>query len=403
MHPDIRVLLAVDLEIDRGPIEQLIQAQPGLELVGVVDDDRTWVESGRTAADVLIIACASTTDAAIDLVAEATAERPDRPVIVVCSDSPNGLVRRAFEAGADDIVQASDVLARPDELHFAIRKALTRRATPVAAARSEGGDLVCVLGPKGGTGKTLTSTNLSVALAQEGLRVAVVDLDLQFGDIGLVLGVKPERSIYELVTAGGSLDASKLEAFLTPHASGVQLLLAPARPDHASVVTNKFLTELFPVMRSMFDVVVVDTPPGFTPEVIAAIDCSSAVVLLATLDTPSLKNAKLGAETLELMGYPRDRIRVVLNRADSSVGVSHADVVTVLGRAPDVLIPSNREIVRSVNTGEPIVLSNPRSEAAKGFSALARLVRGSHDTPAVLPVAVPERIGRRRLRVLGRS
>jgi pilus assembly protein CpaE len=142
-----------------------------------------------------------------------------------------------------------------------------------------------------------------------------------------------------------------------------------------------------------YDFVVVDTPPGFTPEVIATIDASSSICVIGMLDAPSLKNTKLGIETLDLMGYPLDRVRFVLNRADTSVGISHADVVSVLGRAPDVLIPSQREIVRSINAGEPIVIASPRSEPARAFKALADL----HVTAGVASSTTSSR-GRRLLR-----
>jgi pilus assembly protein CpaE len=201
----------------------------------------------------------------------------------------------------------------------------------------------------------------------------IVDLDLQFGDLGLSLGLQPERTIYDLATSGGVLDAGKIEAYLTEHTSTARVLLAPVRPDQAGVITVDFLKDLYESLRATFDFVVVDTPPGFTPEVIATIDAASSICMIGMLDAPSLKNTKLGLETLQLMGYPMDRIRLVLNRADTSVGISHSDVVGVLGRAPDVLIPSQRDVVRSINAGEPIVLASRRSEPAKAFRALAEL------------------------------
>jgi pilus assembly protein CpaE len=116
---------------------------------------------------------------------------------------------------------------------------------------------------------------------------------------------------------------------------------------------------------------VVDTPPGFSPEVIASIDSSTDVCMVGMLDSLSLKNMKLGLETLELMGYERGRIRVVLNRADTNVGVTLDDVAAIIGSPPDVAIPSHRDVVRSINEGRPIVLSRPRSEVAKAFRSLA--------------------------------
>jgi pilus assembly protein CpaE len=203
--------------------------------------------------------------------------------------------------------------------------------------------------------------------------VTVVDVDLQFGDVGLALGLRPERTIYDLARSAGSIDAEKLDAFLATHESGVRALLAPTRPDQAGAVTPELLATVYPVLRSMSDYVIVDTPPGFTPEVITSIDSSSDVCLVGMLDSLSLKNTKLGLETLELMGYDEDRTRLVLNRADSRVGISSSDVVEIVGRRPDVMVPSARDVTRSVNEGIPIVQAQPRSEAARAFRSLASL------------------------------
>jgi pilus assembly protein CpaE len=231
--------------------------------------------------------------------------------------------------------------------------------------------MIVVLGPKGGTGKTLTCTNLAVALAQRDLKVALVDLDLQFGDLGLALGLRPERTLHDLARAGGTLDAAKLENYLVRHSSGVDVLMAPTRPDHAAEVTTALLGDVYSVLRATHDIVIVDTPPGFTPEVISAIDRSTHVCAVAVLDSLSLKNTKLGLETLDLMGYDKSRTSLVLNRADTKVGITPEDVVAIIGREPDVLVPSDRDIPRAVNEGTPIVAAKPNSRAASAFRALA--------------------------------
>src|SRR5207248_2252209 len=166
------------------------------------------------------------------------------------------------------------------------------------------------------------STNLSAALAAAGKRVTVMDLDLQFGDLALCMGVRPETTIYDLASSPGSLDAEKLDAYLVPHESGARVLVAPTRPDQASIITVEFLREVYVILREISDFVVVDTSPGFSAEVIAAIDASSHACMLGMLDTLSLKNTRLGLETLELMGYEADKIVLVLNRAASRVGIS---------------------------------------------------------------------------------
>lgn len=390
----MRILLAVHGRIDVTAVQRML-TDLGVTVAAVIDNDAEWAARDTYDANALVIACGGPSDAVLDLVDQEASSRSHLPIVVVSATSDETFVRQAVEAGADDLVLAPDLSLAGPQLLFALQKAATRRISGAAPRGEAGGQLIAVLGPKGGTGKTLTASNLAVALATEGKRVALVDLDLQFGDLGLVLGVAPDRTSFELANSGGTLDADKLDAFLTTHDSGVRLLLAPTRPDQAAAVRPEFLRELYPVLREAFDYVVVDTPPGFTPEVIATIDAATGICLIATLDVPSLKNAKLGAETLELMGYSPSGVRVVLNRADTNVGVTHADVVSVLGRAPDVLVPSSRDIVRSINAGEAIVLSSPRSEAAKAFRALAQIFLRDA-APSAIAVAEPRRRMRQR-------
>jgi pilus assembly protein CpaE len=382
MDRTITALVALDRGSDEDGVRALLGETQEFELAGVVDGlDAAWAAMGDRPVDVAILACPAGSEQALWFLRESARTYPDRPVIVLCPGSPNGFVRQAFEAGADDlIVLPADLPARPyaaaEQLRFAVEKAVARRSGSASGSQAALASLICVLGPKGGIGKTLTSVNLAVALAAEQRKVAIVDLDLQFGDVGLTLGLTPQRTIHDLIKSGGSLDADKLDAYLTRHPSGARVLMAPVRPDQAGAVTIEFLREVYAMLRATHDFVVVDTPPGFSPEVIASIDSSTNVVMVGMLDSLSLKNSKLGLETLSLMGYEPDRIRIVLNRADTSVGVTPEDVTAVLGRAPDVLVPSHRDVVRSVNEGSPVVLSRPRSDAARAFKALATMYVG---------------------------
>jgi pilus assembly protein CpaE len=257
-------------------------------------------------------------------------------------------------------------------VEFSLRKALARSSSPTEH-NIDVGKLICVLGPKGGIGKTITACNLAVALVQAGRQTVLVDLDLQFGDVALSLGLTPELSSFDLAVSGGSLDAEKLDAFLLTHSSGLRVLAAPARPDQAASVTPEFISDVYALLREDYDFIVVDTPPSFTPEVITTIDACTYVCMVGMLDALSLKNTRLGMETLDLMGFDPDRVRVVLNRANTSVGITRNDVVSILGRVPDILVPSHRDIARSVNEGTPVVISQRRSEAARAFESLAGL------------------------------
>ena len=398
MSTRVRALVTTDHSVENGSLHSILSAEPELEILGLVHTDSARRERPLAPdANAIVVYCGhSGQSAAIALIAEAVADRPDRPVVVLSSGSPNGFVREALQAGADDLVMLNGSGRSGTEVYFALEKALARRHW---SASSGGGEsrLVCVLGPKGGTGKTLTSTNLAVVLADQGHKTVVMDLDLQFGDLGLALGLHPDKTLFDLATSGGSLDAEKVGAFTERHESGLDALLAPVRPDQAAAVRVEFLRELYPVLAEAYDYVIVDTPPGFTPEVITTIDQASDICLLAMLDAPSLKNARLGLETLQLMGYPAEKIRLVLNRADTNVGITQADVASLMGRAPDVLIPSHRDIVRSVNSGTPLVHDKPRSEGSRGFVALAELLGPvvEHETSAGQPGRLARRLSRK--------
>jgi pilus assembly protein CpaE len=401
MSAELNILVALDGEVDRGLIETVLTRDPKvkvldyLELVGPS-------ASGHGAGDALIVAVADYTAQVRDFVSMARRQHPARPIILMCPPTGNGYLGDAFESGVDDIVALptnaaaglDPALAR--QVVFALEKALLRRRGTAEPKEAAARNVICVLGLKGGSGKTLVATNLAVSLALAGRSVAIMDLDLQFGDVALAMGLNPVRTMYDLVRSGGSLDADKLRDFLVGHPSGVQGLLAPVRPDQAAVISVPFLGEVQRLLAEMFEFVVLDTPPSFSPEVINAIDTSTDALVVVMRDTLSLKNTKLGLETLERMDYDRSRVKLLLNRANTNVGIDRDDVLAILGRDVDIMLPSDREITRSINQGVPISLQRG-SDAARVFRSLAQQyidasVGANADVPPVLvddPVAVP--------------
>jgi pilus assembly protein CpaE len=387
-----QIFVALEAGIDEGPIQEAFPAGVPVRIVSLADAADHGFAELQAAADLVVVGCAELSDQAVRLIEAAARQRPDRPVVALYEGSPNGFMQRAFEAGADDLIALPQ---QPSQLRFSLEKALARRR---GSAVGTAAPMITVLGPKGGTGKTLTSCNLAVSLAQLGASAVVVDLDLQFGDVGLALGLTPERTIYDLASSGGSLDAEKVDGFLAEHSSGARALLAPVRPDQAAAIDPSFLRQVYELLRAQHDFVIVDTPPAFTPEVIATIDASSHLCLVGMLDALSLKDTKIGLETLAQMGYDPHGFTFVLNRADTNVGISRSDVERLLGRAPDVLVPSDRAIPRAITLGEPIVVAEPRSGAAKAFATLASRYVGA---PSTTPAAAPEN-GNGRRRVLKR-
>jgi len=397
-HPT-RTLVSLDAGIDEQTVRASLPVSTDIQIVGIVRGvDESWTTLQETPADLLVICCSGYSERTLFLITSVVKERPGMPIVVLAQDSPDGFLRRVFEVGADDAVRLPE---SPEQVNFVLEKVLVRKGAAGTMKEQGNAPMICVLGPKGGTGKTVTTSNLAVALAQTGKSVTAVDLDLQFGDLALAMGVRPDTTMSDLVQSGGSLDAGKLDAYVMPHPSGVRVLVAPTRPDQASSVSPEFLREVYPLLRATSDYVVLDSSPGFEPEVISAIDNSSYVCMVGTLDTLSLKNTRLGLETLDLMGYDPDRIVLVLNRADSRVGIDDEDVLAVVGRAPDIRIPSDVEVTRAVNEGTPIVIAKPDSAGAKAFRALADEFLRREGAPVSAEAPEPKRGTKKQLRRAG--
>jgi pilus assembly protein CpaE len=377
-----KVLLVLEDGLDAAEIEEALPAGTTVQAARLNGRDNGRLPLADAAeAGLMLVACSSDRDHAIELIEATQTELQTRPpVVVIYAGTPNGFMERAFEAGADDLIALPQ---SREQLAFALEKALVRGRGAVSA---KAGTMIAVLGPKGGTGKTLTTCNLAEALAATGGSPVVVDLDLQFGDVGLALGLRPEQTIYDLAVAGGSLDEDKIESFLARHPSGASALLAPVRPDQAAQVSPGFLRRVFDLLRTRHDFVIVDTPPAFTPEVIAAIDAASHLCIVGMLDALSLKDTKIGLETLAQMGFDTSSVTLVLNRADTSVGISSADVERLLGRRPDVLVPSSRAIPTAITEGRTIVDAAPDSEPARAFASLAQMYLMGGKTPRLLPL-----------------
>jgi len=292
------------------------------------------------------------------------------PVIVLASGAPSTLLEEALEADVSDVLLLPQLT---DNVVFAIRKA-SHAGRKLAAQGGHGrhGKIVTVFAPKGGTGKTSIATNLAASLAKHsGKRTLLLDLDLQFGDAAIMLGLEPEKTIYDLVVAPGELDSEKLAGYITRHPCGLEILPAPLRPEDAELVTEAKLGRLLEVARDSYDVIVVDTSPFFHGPMLATLDRTDELLMLCGLDVPTLKNVRLSLQTLDLLSFPTTRIRFVLNRANSKVGMSKKEVEGALDMKVAFEIPSDRAVPVSVNRGNPAVLGDAGSEFSGAIKRLA--------------------------------
>jgi pilus assembly protein CpaE len=303
---------------------------------------------------------------------------PDVLVLLIRRQESGELLRQAIRVGVKDILSsASDETAvrgaatKALEIARTLRGRLGNGGTPIDPGEGRSpGRVVTVFSSKGGCGKTFLSTNLAVALSQGGAEVALVDLDLHFGDVAIMLHLFPSHTIYD-ATQNPALDAMTLKSFLTHHDSGIWTLVAPTEPTAADTINPGAIGTILRLLRTAFDYVVIDTPPAFSEPVLAAFDESDWLVMLATLDVPSVKNLRLTLQTMELLHFPKSRIRVVVNRADSKVGLRLPDVEKLLSSPVDTTIPSSRSVPLSVNKGSPIMLEEPKGSVAESIRRVA--------------------------------
>ncbi len=311
-------------------------------------------------------------------------QRPELGIVLTRRRVDVGLLGQALRSGVREVVNPDDLTTLADACRRSIDISRRTLGLSLTSADRNSGRIVTVFAAKGGCGKTTVATNLAVALAENGRRrVCLVDLDLAFGDVAIAMQLLPTHTISDAVPMQGSMDVKGVRPLLTSHSPGLETVLAPLEPGEAEKIPVAAVHELLRTLRTMFDFVVVDTPPAFTEHVLAAFDLSDAYVLLATLDIPALKNLRLTLDTLDVLGYPRESWHVVLNRSDSKVGLNVADVEKALKTGIAVQIPSSRAVSASINKGVPLVLEEPNHPVSVAIRLLAasRVVGAAEASP----------------------
>jgi pilus assembly protein CpaE len=299
-------------------------------------------------------------------------EQTRAPIVIVAADDSAGILDAALDADVADVLLLPQLV---ENVAFTIKKAAHAKRTAKPAARPSFGRVVTVFSPKGGTGKTVTATNLAAALAKHvHKRTLLIDLDLQFGDAAIVMGLEPDKTIFDLVVAPGELDFDKLTGYTTKHPCGLDILPAPLRPEDAELVTESKITRLLEVARECYDVIVVDTSPFFHGPMLATLDRTDELIVLCGLDVPTLKNVRLALQTLELLSFPTNHVRYVLNRANSKVGLTKREVEQALKVQISHEIPSDRVVPMCVNRGNPATLAESGSDFAKAILEMAKAV-----------------------------
>ena len=366
--------------------QALVRAAPDLEpaIVGCHQTARASAELARGWPRVLVAGPSALAGDGARFLAKAHAERPTLVTILVTNRrGPEVPVRDLVRTGASDLVRFPAAAAT---LRKALERALDMAGTATQAGasrysrpatRESRGATITVTSPTDRCGKTFFATNVAYELAaHSGKRVGLIDLDLQFGEVSTALRLRPSHTITDLLArraeVGDEEAAQELRAFTTHHSSGVEVLAAPSDPAEADAVTSPDVSWLIQAAQEAYNYVIVDTPPALTEEVLAAFDLSDGLVVMATLDLPSVKNLGVFLSILERLKVPSEGISLLLNKAESDVGLSPAEVQRLFRQDFVGVLPYSKEVSRSVNAGRPVLESARNSDVAR---ALGRSIR----------------------------
>lgn len=313
---------------------------------------------------------------------------PSLQVVIISVQGEQDYLRRAMLMGATDYLvkpftseELANSLRAVYQRRTRVPQAMTSPPSPVAAPQPEArvGKVVTIFSPKGGVGRTTIAVNLAMALKQETHQeVCLLDASLLFGDVGVMLNLPSKSSILDLTPHVEELDEELLESTLMTHSSGVKVLLAPPRPEQAELINEKQMGAILTKLRSLFDFLVIDTMPSFHEAILAILDYSDEIIVPISLEVSALKNAKLFLEIAEALGYGGKETVLVVNRADSSGGISPRDVEQSVRVRIAASIPNDWKLATfAANRGVPFVLSHKESQIARGIFQLASAVAPS--------------------------
>jgi pilus assembly protein CpaE len=325
---------------------------------------------------VLVLGPSFAEGSGLSAVAKLLRARPEISAVMVVDELSTEVLQRAIRAGINDVI------TNPSELGEAVERAVehlrelpSQPGVPTPEVDGHEGRITTVFSTKGGSGKSVIAANLAVVLAQRSEKpVVLVDADLQFGDVAVMLKLTPQNTIVDAVSALHRLDAQMLRSLLVTHErSGLLVLAAPTEPAFADQVSASAMVKILEVLRSFCSHVVVDTPSHFTDVVLSILEESDDIVLVAGMDIPNIKNVKIGLQTLRLLDMSSSKLKLVLNRANAKVKLDVSEVERTLQLKADCLVPSDVVVPRSVNKGIPVVFDAPKSGVARSMEQLADL------------------------------
>jgi pilus assembly protein CpaE len=400
MPDQIRVLIVDDIPETRDHLTKLLGFESDIEVVGSAASGREAIDLAiRLSPDVVLMDINMPDMDGIATTEQISARVPSTSVVMMSVQGEADYLRRSMLAGAREF------LVKPfssDELTASIRQVHARErdkqsrivgtASPVSTGASapsserEPGQVIAVFSPKGGVGRTTVAVNLAVAAATDlGRKVVLVDASFQFGDVGVLLNLNPKnKSIADLVPELDAGEVDSLDTFVINHSAGIRVLLAPPSPETAELITPQAVKRVIESLRMDHDLVIVDCTASFNDTTLAILDIADVILTMLSLEITSIKNMRLFLEVAEQLGYEQGKVRLVLNRADSTLGIRVTDVEHSIGRKVDhTIVSDGRSVVYALNRGVPFYLSNKEAQVSQDILRLATSLTGDQaEVPA---------------------
>jgi pilus assembly protein CpaE len=391
----VRVLIVDDIAETRENIRRMLQFDNQIEIVGTARTGREALQlAQQTKPDVIVMDINMPDMDGITATQEVKKKAPHIQVVILSVQSDPSYMRKAMLAGARDFLTKPPMI---DELTDAVRRAGVMAqeeriksaqafpampadgSKPLAGNGMPPGKVIVVYSPKGGTGRTTVAVNLAIAMHSEESKVALVDGNVQFGDIAVFLNEQGKNTVLDLAPRAEELDPDIVrEVMVTHRASGVDILAAPPRPELADKIAGEQFSKLLNYLRRIYAYIIVDTASQLTEAVQAALDVADLTILLTTQDIPAIKNANLFLSLADASGIKRDHILFVMNRYDKRIAITPERVGESLRQEVGVVIPFDDRIVSfSVNRGVPFMLDNNKKNQPVGkcVTQLAEQVR----------------------------
>ncbi len=388
MADRIKVLIVDDIQETRDHLSKLLGFEADVEVVGAAPGGLEAIQMATALTpDVVLMDINMPGIDGITATEQLAAEVPTAAVVMMSVQGEADYLRRSMLAGAREFLvkpfSSDELTASIRQVYGREREKASRLAVPVIPTAPKNGadapaSVVAIFSPKGGVGRTTVAVNLAVAAASLGQKVALVDASFQFGDVGVLLNLNPRnKSIADIAPELQAGEAESLENFMISHSSGVRVLLAPPSPEQAELITPIAVKHVLQGLRREYELIIVDCPSTFNEPTIAVLDEADVILTLLSLEITSVKNMRLFLEVSEQLGYDNDKIRLVLNRADSTLGIRVADVEHSIGRKVDhTIVSDGRSVVYALNRGVPFFLSNREAQVSQDILRLAQAITG---------------------------